>query len=67
MKWNERDNFRQIVRNYENNDNIFYFVLVNYLYILVIIVKYSIRKYLAQEDVCYYQGLLLGKLVGDIC
>ena len=66
MKWNKRDKFRQIVRNYENNVNISYFVLVDYLYILVIIVKYSNRKYLEQEDVCYYQGLYLGKLVGDI-
>ena len=36
MKWNKRENFRQTVRNYENNNvNISYFVLVDYLYILV--------------------------------
>ena len=47
MKWNKRENFRQTVRNYENNNvNISYFVLVDYVYIIVIIVKYSIRKYL---------------------
>ena len=56
MKWNERDNFRQIVRNYENNVNIFYFVLVDSLYILVIIVNYSVRKYLEKKNIM----LLLG-------
>ena len=51
MKWNKRDNFGQIVRNYENMKIMLIFpntILVDYLYILVIIVKYSIRKYLEQ-------------------
>ena len=46
MKWNKRDKFRQIVRNYENNVNISYFVTLDYLYTLIIILNYSIRKYL---------------------
>ena len=44
MKCNKRENFGQTARNYENSVNISYFVLVDYLYILVIIVNYSIRK-----------------------
>ena len=44
MKWNKRENLGQTIRNYENNVNISYFLLVDYLYILVIIVNYSIRK-----------------------
>ena len=44
MKWNKRENFGQTFRNYENYVNISYFVLIVYLYILVIIMNYSIRK-----------------------
>ena len=46
MKWNKRENLGQTIRNYENNVNIsyFFFVLIDYLYILVMIVDYNIRK-----------------------
>ena len=45
MKSNKRENLGQTIRNYENNINISYFIyLLVYLYILVIIVYYSIRK-----------------------
>ena len=34
MKWNKKENFGQIVRNYENNNvNVSYFTLIDYLYI----------------------------------
>ena len=39
MKWNKSENLGQIVRNYKNNFNISYFVLIDYLYILVIIMN----------------------------
>ena len=46
MKWNKREKFRQTVRKlYENNIvNISYFVLFDYLCILVINEDYNIRK-----------------------
>ena len=46
MKQNKRENFEQTFRNYENNVNISYFVTLDYLYTLIIILNYSIRKYL---------------------
>ena len=42
MNWNKRENFGQTVRNYENNVSIPYFVLLDYFYIIVIILHYSI-------------------------
>ena len=44
MKWNKSENLGQIVRNYKNNFNISYFVLIDYLYILVIIMNQEIIR-----------------------
>ena len=52
--------------NYENNVNIFYFVSVEYLYILVIIVNYRIRKYLENKNIMLLLAIILGKLVGEV-
>ena len=63
MKWNKSENLGQTVRNYKNNFNISYFVLIDYLYILVIIMNQEIIRV---ERCLLLLGLLLGKLVGDI-
>ena len=53
MKWNKKKNFGQIVRNYENNDvNISYFTLIDYLYILVIIMNQEIIRVERCGDYC---------------